>query len=134
VVCDGSVARGGQAEARVLSLKGGILPLRGEHWTAELLDVHGRSAMSALRRERQFRSRRRRRGDRPGSMRLFVSFPGSNSGRRRQNKISFADPRVGQRKAIAIAVRNVSGRRRWSKLDDYRLGASRAPPIASIAS
>jgi exodeoxyribonuclease V alpha subunit len=29
---------------------------------------------------------------------------------------------VGQRKAIAIAVRNVSGRRRWSKLKE-RLGA-----------
>ncbi len=34
---------------------------------------------------------------------------------------------VGQKKAIAIAVRNVSGRRRWSKLDEWlRLGASRA--------
>ncbi len=33
---------------------------------------------------------------------------------------------VGQKKAIAIAVRNVSGRRRWSKLDEWlRLGASR---------
>jgi ATP-dependent RecD-like DNA helicase SH3 domain/UvrD-like helicase C-terminal domain len=32
---------------------------------------------------------------------------------------------VGQKKAIAIAVRNVSGRRRWSKLDEWlRLGAS----------
>ncbi len=31
---------------------------------------------------------------------------------------------VGQKKTIAIAVRNVSGRRRWSKLDDWlRLGA-----------
>jgi exodeoxyribonuclease V alpha subunit len=37
---------------------------------------------------------------------------------------------VGQNKAIAIAVRNVSGRRRWSKLDKrLRLGsARRAPP------
>ena len=26
---------------------------------------------------------------------------------------------VGQKKAIAIAVRNVSGRRRWSKLDEW---------------
>jgi exodeoxyribonuclease V alpha subunit len=26
---------------------------------------------------------------------------------------------VGQRKAIAIAVRNVSGRRRWSKLKEW---------------
>ena len=33
---------------------------------------------------------------------------------------------VGQKKAIAIAVRNVSGRRRWSKLGEWlRLGASR---------
>ena len=32
---------------------------------------------------------------------------------------------VGQKKAIAIAVRNSSGRRRWSKLDEWlRLGAS----------
>jgi exodeoxyribonuclease V alpha subunit len=31
---------------------------------------------------------------------------------------------VGQKKAIAIAVRNVSGRRRWSKLDErLRTGA-----------
>ena len=29
---------------------------------------------------------------------------------------------VGQRKAVAIAVRNVSGRRRWSKLKEW-LGA-----------
>jgi len=42
---------------------------------------------------------------------------------------------VGQKKAVAIAVRNVSGRRRWSKLDDWlRLGASRAPLPASAAS
>ena len=41
---------------------------------------------------------------------------------------------VGQKKAVAIAVRNVSGRRRWSKLDDWlRLGASRAPLLASTA-
>jgi hypothetical protein len=34
---------------------------------------------------------------------------------------------VGQTKAIAIAVRNVSGRRRWSKLDEWlRRGATRA--------
>ena len=39
---------------------------------------------------------------------------------------------VGQKKAIAIAVRNVSGRRRWSKLDEWlRLGASRASFDAS---
>jgi len=42
---------------------------------------------------------------------------------------------VGQKKAIAIAVRNASGRRRWSKLDEWlRVDASRAPPIASAAS
>jgi exodeoxyribonuclease V alpha subunit len=38
---------------------------------------------------------------------------------------------VGQKKAIAIAVRNVSGRRRWSQPDEWlRLGALRAssPP------
>jgi exodeoxyribonuclease V alpha subunit len=35
---------------------------------------------------------------------------------------------VGQKKAIAIAVRNVSGRRRWSKLDEWlRPGASSHP-------
>jgi exodeoxyribonuclease V alpha subunit len=32
---------------------------------------------------------------------------------------------VGQRKAVAIAVKNVSGRRRWSKLDEW-LGRSPA--------
>jgi len=41
---------------------------------------------------------------------------------------------VGQKKAIAIAVRNVSGRRRWSKLDAWlRLGASRTSFDASKA-
>jgi exodeoxyribonuclease V alpha subunit len=29
---------------------------------------------------------------------------------------------VGQQKAVAIAVRNVSGRRRWSKLDEWLAG------------
>jgi exodeoxyribonuclease V alpha subunit len=33
---------------------------------------------------------------------------------------------VGQKKAIAIAVRNASGRRRWSKLQEW-LAASMAP-------
>jgi exodeoxyribonuclease V alpha subunit len=32
---------------------------------------------------------------------------------------------VGQRKAVAIAVKNASGRRRWSKLDEW-LGRPRA--------
>jgi UvrD-like helicase C-terminal domain len=41
---------------------------------------------------------------------------------------------VGQKKAIAIAVRNVSGRRRWSKLDEWlRRGASRTSFDASKA-
>ena len=31
---------------------------------------------------------------------------------------------VGQKKAVAIAVRNASGRRRWSKLDEWLAGAS----------
>jgi hypothetical protein len=36
---------------------------------------------------------------------------------------------VGQRKAIVIAVRNVSGRRRWSKLDEWlRLGRQHDRP------
>ena len=36
---------------------------------------------------------------------------------------------VGQKKAVAIAVRNVSGRRRWSKLNEWleRLTEHRAP-------
>ena len=37
---------------------------------------------------------------------------------------------VGQKKAVAIAVKNVSGRRRWSKLDEW-LGASPLPTQAS---
>jgi exodeoxyribonuclease V alpha subunit len=32
---------------------------------------------------------------------------------------------VGQKKAVAIAVRNISGRRRWSKLNERLRGASR---------
>jgi exodeoxyribonuclease V alpha subunit len=41
---------------------------------------------------------------------------------------------VGQKKAIAIAVRNVSGRRRWSKLGEWlRLGASRSSATKSKA-
>jgi hypothetical protein len=30
---------------------------------------------------------------------------------------------VGQKKAVAIAIRNVSGRRRWSKLNEWLGGA-----------
>ena len=41
---------------------------------------------------------------------------------------------VGQKKAVAIAVRNVSGRRRWSKLDDWlRRGFSRQRPVVMTA-
>ncbi len=41
---------------------------------------------------------------------------------------------VGQKKAIAIAVRNVSGRRRWSKLDEWlRLEVCKTTSIASAA-
>ena len=29
---------------------------------------------------------------------------------------------MGQKKAVAIAVRNASGRRRWSKLDEWLAG------------
>ena len=31
---------------------------------------------------------------------------------------------VGQKKAVAIAVKNVSGRRRWSKLDEWLIATS----------
>ena len=31
---------------------------------------------------------------------------------------------VGQKKAVAIAVRNVSGRRRWSKLNEWLAGCA----------
>ena len=34
---------------------------------------------------------------------------------------------VGQKKAVAIAVRNASGRRRWSKLDEWLAGANDGP-------
>ena len=36
---------------------------------------------------------------------------------------------VGQKKAAAIAAKNISGRRRWSKLNEW-LGAGRAPARA----
>jgi len=43
---------------------------------------------------------------------------------------------VGQKKAIAIAVRNVSGRRRWSKLDEWIRSVgphtSRSPPPVGV--
>jgi exodeoxyribonuclease V alpha subunit len=41
---------------------------------------------------------------------------------------------VGQKKAVAIAVRNVSGRRRWSKLQEWlRPGPSLSPPTNILA-
>jgi len=32
-------------------------------------------------------------------------------------------PLVGQKKSVSVAVRNASGRRRWSKLDEWLAGA-----------
>src|ERR1700739_4147171 len=47
---------------------------------------------------------------------------------------------IGQKKAIAIAVRNVSGRRRWSKLNEWLAvpaesvsGGTRPPPVPQAA-
>ena len=40
---------------------------------------------------------------------------------------------VGQKKAVAIAVRNASSRRRWSRLDEWlRLAASAASPNSQL--
>jgi hypothetical protein len=36
---------------------------------------------------------------------------------------------VGQKKAVAIAVRNVSGRRRWSKLNEWLASRTVSTPI-----
>ena len=41
---------------------------------------------------------------------------------------------VGQKKAVAIAVRNVSGRRRWSKLSDWLSAALSASGLNGMAS
>ena len=38
---------------------------------------------------------------------------------------------VGQKKAVAIAVRNISGRRRWSKLSEW-LHAIQARPAEAV--
>ena len=38
---------------------------------------------------------------------------------------------VGQKKAVGIAVRNVSGRRRWSKLKEWLGAASAMAPVAA---
>jgi exodeoxyribonuclease V alpha subunit len=38
---------------------------------------------------------------------------------------------VGQKKAVAIAVRNISGRRRWSKLDEWLRDGAPAGPTNS---
>jgi exodeoxyribonuclease V alpha subunit len=40
---------------------------------------------------------------------------------------------VGQKKAVAIAVKNISGRRRWSKLNEW-LGGGAAPGSRSMSS
>ena len=40
---------------------------------------------------------------------------------------------VGQKKAVAIAVRNVAGRRRWSKLDEWLRGPAGEPATAGGA-
>jgi exodeoxyribonuclease V alpha subunit len=40
---------------------------------------------------------------------------------------------VGQKKAVAIAVRNVSGRRRWSKLSEWLREASSRSQQTGIA-
>ena len=39
---------------------------------------------------------------------------------------------VGHKKAAAIAVRNASGRRRWSKLDEWLAGAKDGPQARSL--
>jgi exodeoxyribonuclease V alpha subunit len=41
---------------------------------------------------------------------------------------------VGQKKAVAIAVRNISGRRRWSKLSDWLSAAPSASRLNGMAS
>ena len=41
---------------------------------------------------------------------------------------------VGQKKAVAIAVRNISGRRRWSKLSEWLSAAPSASRLSVIAS
>ena len=38
---------------------------------------------------------------------------------------------VGQRRALAIAVRNQGGRRRWSKLREWLVPGLAAPAVAS---
>ena len=41
---------------------------------------------------------------------------------------------VGQKKAVAIAVRNASGRRRWSKLDEWLAGPTEGAKSDLLAS
>jgi len=41
---------------------------------------------------------------------------------------------VGQKKAVAIAVRNISGRRRWSKLSEWLAARAPSPPARASAS
>jgi len=40
---------------------------------------------------------------------------------------------VGQKRAVAIAVKNASGRRRWSKLREWLALAATAPAVVSVA-
>ena len=61
------------------------------------------------------------RGD-PGAdaaLRDAAAEPALHRGHARQTGVVL----VGQKKAVAIAVRNASGRRRWSKLDEWLAGA-----------
>lgn len=39
---------------------------------------------------------------------------------------------VGQKRAVAIAVKNVSGRRRWSKLDEWLRGPCPLSPEQAL--
>src|SRR6202790_2521829 len=41
---------------------------------------------------------------------------------------------VGQKKAVAIAVRNVSGRRRWSKLNEWLAAGTAVNPASNVSS
>ena len=51
----------------------------------------------------------------PGTLRRNLLYTGVTRGKR-------LVVLVGQKKAVAIAVRNASGRRRWSKLDEWLVG------------
>jgi exodeoxyribonuclease V alpha subunit len=40
---------------------------------------------------------------------------------------------VGQKRAVAIAVKNASGRRRWSRFREWLAPAAPAPTVVSVA-